>query len=260
MHQCTKAIIGGTGVESLPDLSGPFPVETPYGVVETYRFTSGEEEILFLPRHGQGHTVPPHAINYRAQMKALRQEGVSFIYALLTSGSMDPEVPEGSIVVIEDFLDFTSSRTGTFFDGSDNTVAHVDMSDPYCSNLRSQFIQTAKETGMQIHEKGVYVCSEGPRFEGKAEIRMFRSLGGTLVGMTGLPEMYLAKELGMCYSAIGLISNMASGIQHENLAQIDHGKNVGEAKHAALKVITSVFASISLHQNTCDCSQAVLHL
>ena len=260
MQQCTKAIIGGTGVESLPGLSGPYPVETPYGVVETYRFTSGGEEILFLPRHGRGHTVPPHAINYRAQMKALQQEGVSFIYALLTSGSMDPEVPEGSVVVIEDFLDFTSSRMNTFYDGSDHAVAHVDMSDPYCSNLRSLFIQTAQQTGLQIQEKGVYVCTEGPRFEGKAEIRMFRSLGGTLVGMTGLPEMYLAKELGMCYAAIGLISNMACGIQDENLAQIDHGKNVTEAKQAVLKVITDVFASGPLNQNTCDCSRAVLHL
>lgn len=260
MHQCTKAIIGGTGVEALPDLSGPFPVETPYGVVETYRFTSGGEEILFLPRHGQGHTVPPHAINYRAQMKALQQEGVSFIYALLTSGSMDPEVPEGSVVVIEDFLDFTSSRMKTFYDGSDNAVAHVDMSDPYCSNLRSLFIQTAQEHGLHIQEKGVYVCSEGPRFEGKAEIAMFQSLGGSLVGMTGLPEMFLAKELGICYSAIGLISNMACGLQDENLAQIDHGKRVAEAKNAVLQVITDVFASRPLTQNHCDCSQAVLHL
>lgn len=260
MPHCRKAIIGGTGVGSLANLSGPFPVETIYGVVETYRFILSGEEILFLPRHGRAHTTPPHAINYRAQMKAIQQEGVSHIFALLTSGSMDEAVVEGSIVVIEDFLDFTSGRQKTFFDGKDNTVAHVDMHDPYCKNLRSLFIQTAQARDLPIHTKGVYVCTEGPRFEGKAEIAMFQKLGGTLVGMTGLPEMFLAKELGMCYAAIGLISNMACGIKDENLAQIDHGQRVAAAKDSVLQVINSIFTSQLLTKDSCNCSHAVLQI
>ncbi len=255
-----KAIIGGTGVGSLPNLQGPFETETAYGTVQTYRFSLGDEEILFLPRHGSGHTTPPHAIKYRAQMAALKKEGVTHIYALATSGSMNPSISEGSIVVIEDFLDCTTSRIKTFFDGSDHKVAHVDMSDPYCSHLRSLFVQNARKLGVDIYTGGVYVCTEGPRFEGKAEIAMLQKLGGTLVGMTGIPEVFLAKELGLCYAAIGLISNMASGIRNENLAHIDHGRRISEAKEAVMKVITEVFSTSSLDQDHCDCSNAVLYL
>ncbi len=255
-----KAIIGGTGVGSLPNLKGPFQTHTPYGAVQTYRFTIGEEEILFLPRHGSAHTTPPHAINYRAQMAALKQEGIKYVFALATSGSMDPSIEEGSVVLIEDFLDCTTGRIKTFFDGSDGKVAHTDMSDPYCRNLRNQFIKVAGQQGLFIHTGGVYVCTEGPRFEGRAEISMLRKWGGTLVGMTGIPEVFLAKELGLCYSAIGLISNMACGIRNENLAHIDHGKRISEARDAVMRVITALFADQALDQAHCDCANAVLYL
>ncbi len=255
-----KAIIGGTGVGSLPNTSGPYMIKTTFGDVETYRSLVGSEEILFLPRHGRYHTTPPHAINYRAQMAALKQEGITYVYALATSGSMDSAIEEGSIVVIEDFLDCTTSRIKTFFDGSDQKVAHTDMSDPYCRNLRNLFVQTAKQQGVDIHTGGVYVCTEGPRFEGKAEIAMMQKMGGTLVGMTGIPEVFLAKELGICYSAIGLISNMACGIRGENLAQIDHGKRVVEAKEKAMQIIANIFISQELTQENCNCSKAVLYL
>ena len=255
-----KAIIGGTGVGSLPNTSGPYTMRTKYGEVETYRCLIGTEEVLFLPRHGSHHTTPPHAINYRAQMTALKMEGISYAYALATSGSMESSITEGSLVVIEDFLDFTTSRIKTFFDGSDQRVAHTDMSDPYCRTLRDLFVQTAKQQGVGIHTGGVYVCTEGPRFEGKAEIAMLQKMGGTLVGMTGIPEVFLAKELGICYAAIGLISNMACGIRGENLAQIDHGKRVAEAKEAAMHIISHIFRSQELTQERCDCSKAVLYL
>ncbi|MEA5027301.1 MAG: S-methyl-5'-thioinosine phosphorylase [Sphaerochaeta associata] len=255
-----KAIIGGTGVGSLPNLQGPFQTETAFGVVQTYRFRIGEEEILFLPRHGSGHTTPPHAINYRAQMAALKQEGITYVYALATSGSMDPSISEGSIVVIEDFLDYTTSRIKTFFDGSNQKVAHTDMSDPYCKYLRTLFGEAAKQQGVPFYTGGVYVCTEGPRFEGRAEIAMLRKAGGTLVGMTGIPEVFLAKELGLCYCAIGLISNMACGIKNENLAHIDHGKRISEAKEAVMQVITNIFSTKTLDQDHCDCAKAVLYL
>ncbi len=255
-----KAIIGGTGVDSLPGLTGPYIIDTDYGQVETFRFVLNGEEILFLPRHGRKHESPPHAINYRAQMAALKQEGITYIYALATSGSMDTSIREGSIVVIEDFLDFTTSRIKTYFDGSDSVVAHTDMSDPYCKNLRSVFAQTARKKGISVHTGGIYVCTEGPRFESKAEIAMFSKMGGTLVGMTGIPEVFLAKELGMCYAAIGLISNMACGIQNENLAQIDHGKMVSQAKQSVMDIIIDIFSSAELTQDLCDCSKAVLYL
>lgn len=255
-----KAIIGGTGVGLLPNASGPYMIKTTYGEVETYRCMVGPEEVLFLPRHGSHHTTPPHAINYRAQMAALQMVGITYVYALATSGSMESAITEGSIVVIEDFLDFTTSRIKTFFDGSDQKVAHTDMSEPYCRNLRNLFVQAAKHHGVGIHTGGVYACTEGPRFEGRAEIAMLKKMGGTLVGMTGIPEVFLAKELGICYAAIGLISNMACGMRGENLAQIDHGKRVSEAKETVMQIITHIFRSQELTQERCGCSKAVLYL
>jgi 5'-methylthioadenosine phosphorylase len=255
-----KAIIGGTGASSLPNSSGPHTIDTAYGSVETYTIKVGNEEILFLPRHGSGHTTPPHKINYRANCMALKQLGITHVYALATSGSLDTQVREGSIVLIEDFLDFTTNRVKTYFDGSDHTVAHTDMSDPYCARLRELFRLKADQKHIAIAEHGVYACTDGPRFEGKAEIKMFRTLGGTLVGMTGIPEVFLMKELNICYSAIGLISNMACGITQENLAGIDHKTVVSKATNDALAIICDIFAEYQLDQQHCQCTQAVLHL
>ncbi|AEV28118.1 purine nucleoside phosphorylase [Sphaerochaeta pleomorpha str. Grapes] len=255
-----KAIIGGTGASSLPNSSGPHIIDTVYGSVETYTITIGNEEILFLPRHGSGHTTPPHAINFRANCMALKQMGVTYVYALATSGSLDNEVKEGSIVIIEDFLDFTTNRVKTFFDGSDKKIAHTDMSDPYCNQLRKLFKQKAAQKQIPVADNGVYVCTDGPRFEGKSEIRMYKNLGGTIVGMTGIPEVFLAKELNICYSAIGLISNMACGITQENLAGIDHKTVVQKATKDALDIICDIFADNQLDQNHCQCTEAVLHV
>ncbi|MDY0287266.1 MAG: MTAP family purine nucleoside phosphorylase [Sphaerochaeta sp.] len=255
-----KAIIGGTGASSLPNSTGPHIIETEYGSVETYILRIGNEDILFLPRHGSKHTTPPHKIHYRANCMALKQLGITHVYALATSGSMDTNIREGSIVIIEDFLDFTTNRVKTYFDGSDTRVAHTDMSDPFCGQLRKLFSQKALQKGVTVVDKGIYVCTDGPRFEGKSEIRMYQTLGGTLVGMTCIPEVFLAKELNICYSAIGLISNMACGITNENLANIDHGNVVSQAKKDALGVIMDVFTEDTLNQQHCACNQAVLYL
>jgi len=255
-----KAIIGGTGASSLPNISGMHVVDTEYGAVETYTLTLGNEEILFLPRHGSGHTTPPHAINYRANIMALKKMGITHVYALATSGSLDAQVPEGSIVIIEDFLDFTSNRIKTYFDGSNQVVAHTDMSDPYCMRLRKAFSDKAQALHIPVSDHGVYVCTDGPRFEGKSEIRMYQKLGATLVGMTGIPEVFLAKEMNLCYCAIGLISNMACGITNENLAKIDHKQAVSKATSDAVRIICEIFADEVLDQEHCSCTKSVLYL
>lgn len=255
-----KAIIGGTGVSSLPNLTGPFTTPTPYGEVETYRFNTGTEEILFLPRHGTNHTRPPHKIPFRANMYALKELGISYIYALATSGSIHHHIGVGSIVVIDNFIDFTTTRIKTYFDGNDAVVAHTDMSDPYCSNLRRLFIEKATQKEIDIVPKGVYVCTDGPRFESKSEIDMYRILKGDIVGMTGIPEVLLAKELGMCYASIGLISNMACGVHNENLATIDHKKEIVEAKNKTIAIITDIFNSEKIDQKKCECTSSVLYL
>ena len=255
-----KAIIGGTGVSSLPHLEGPFTTHTPYGDVETFTFSVNEEKILFLPRHGRAHTTPPHMIPYRAHIFALKELGISYIYALATSGSIHPHIGVGSIVVIDDFLDFTHGRIKTYFDGRDSIVAHTDMSDPYCSNLRKLFIEKAYQKGINIVDHGVYVCTDGPRFESKSEINMYNILKGDIVGMTGIPEVFLAKELGMCYASIGLISNMACGVNDENLASIDHKSEIIQAKNDTIDIIVDIFSSSDINQKKCECTSSVLYL
>lgn len=255
-----KAIIGGTGVYSVYETKEMLDVETKYGNVEITVLDVDGEEIAFLPRHGKDHSTPPHAINYRANMMALQQIGVKYVYGLVTSGSLVTEVPVGSIVVIDDFIDFTIGREETFFDGEDNRVVHTDMGEPYCNQMRNIFIECAKENNVDIIDNGVYVCFKGPRFETKAEIRMFNMLGGTLIGMTNIPEVVLAKELGLCYSAIGLISNMGCGMQEQSVSSVNHGEVITDAKNDTIKIIFDAFKSKKFTQDDCVCTTSTIEL
>ena len=167
-----KAIIGGTGVYDVYEVKEKKEVETEYGKASFDVIEINGEDICFFARHGSSHSLPPHKINYKAIMAALKSIGITHIYAMVTVGSMDVDVVEGSIVVIDDFLVFTNGRDATFFNGDDGVVKHVDMTDPYCGCLRKDFIQKAKKLGVNIVENGVYVTTNGPRFETKAEIKM----------------------------------------------------------------------------------------
>jgi|GEM_PF-18785 len=215
-----KAIIGGTGVYSL---SGQFPdsvmeertVRTEYGDVDVTIMKTPDGEIVFLARHGRGHAVPPHLINYRANMKALAILGVDEVLATCAVGSMRERFGVGDVVLLKDFIDFTKARPQTFFDGSDGAVRHVVMDSPYCQRLSDLVAGLAPSAGVDIKGRAIYVCTEGPRFETAAEIRMYAALGGDVVGMTNVPECVLAKELGMCYAAVGIISNWCTGISFQ---------------------------------------------
>jgi len=253
----TKAIIGGTGVYNVYEVTAKREVETEFGKVTFDEIMINGEKICFFPRHGSNHSVPPHKINYKANMAALKSIGITHIYGMVTVGSVDPMIEEGSIVVIDDFLDFTSGRDATYFDGENGIVNHVDMTDPYCGNLRNEFISKAEELGVEVVKQGVYISTNGPRFETKTEIKMYQMLGGTVVGMTNVPEVVLAKELSMCYSAIGLVSNMACGMKDENLAQRDHKGAIAKAKEDVTKIILKVFKE-NLTQDKCDCLNAVM--
>ncbi len=252
-----KAIIGGTGVYNVYEVTAKKEIETPFGKATFDVLDVDGEEICFFSRHGSDHSVPPHKINYKANMWALKSIGITHIYGMVTVGSVDLNIKEGSIVVIDDFLDFTSGRDATFFNGDDGKVNHVDMTDPYCVNLRTEFIKKAEELDIEVVKQGVYISVNGPRFETKIEIKMYQILGGTVVGMTNVPEVVLAKELGMCYSAIGLVSNMACGLKDENLAQKDHKGEIAKAKIDVTNIILKVFKE-ELTQDKCDCLNAIM--
>lgn len=215
------AIIGGTGVydPKLLENVGNREVETPYGTITVQVGTYRGIEIAFLPRHGKGHSIPPHRINYRANIWGLKALGVRRVLATAAVGSLRPELEPGHFVIVDQFLDFTKSRVCTFFEGGDEGVVHTDMTEPYCPQLRATLIEVGKELGLTVHPRGTYVCTEGPRFETPAEIRAFAMLGGDVVGMTGVPEVVLAREAGLCYATMAMVTNLGAGLSKTPLTQ-----------------------------------------
>lgn len=208
------AIIAGTLMYDLPGMTlVERETETIYGNVLLYDVQEAGIELVYLPRHGLEHDTPPHEINYRANLKALANLGVKRVLAVNAVGSINVQISPLDLVVLSDFLDFTSNREATFFDGGDSGVEHVDMSDPYCPYLRERLLRLAARYDTRIHPRGVYVCTNGPRLESPAEIKMFDLLGGDVVGMTGLPEAVLARELDICYASVGFSINWAAGFE-----------------------------------------------
>jgi 5'-methylthioadenosine phosphorylase len=206
------AIIGGSGLERLFEKPDQSVIKTPYGAAPPISIGKvGGKQVVFLPRHGFNHSVPPHRINYRASIWALHTLGVRRIFATNAVGAIVRDFKPGQIAVPHDFVDFTKSRCTTFYDEA--PVTHVDFSQPYCPQMRKLLLDAAKKTGLHVWDKAVMVCTEGPRLETPAEIEMFRRLGCDIVGMTGLPEVVLARELEMCYASACYVSNMAAGIQ-----------------------------------------------
>jgi 5'-methylthioadenosine phosphorylase len=205
------AIIGGTGLYDPGVLEGPraLVASTPYGTANLFVGRRGGREVAYLALHGTDHGVPPHRVNYRANLWALRQMGVRRIVATAAVGSLRPGLPPGQVVLVDQFLDFTRGRPSTFFDA---TVRHTDMTEPYCPALRALLAEAAGRAGVPAKLGGTYVCTEGPRFETPAEIRMFAAMGGDVVGMTGVPEVVLAREAGLHYATVAIVTNFAAGI------------------------------------------------
>ena len=207
------AIIAGTLMHEIPDMTlEEKTIDTPYGKVLVYEVKGVKTEVFFLPRHGLQHGTPPHKINYRANLKALELLGVKRVIAVNAVGSINKQIAPLDLVVVSDYLDFTSGRELSYFDGGEMGVNHVDMSIPYSPYLREKILALAPKYDLRVHPQGVYVCTNGPRLESPAEIRMYEKLGGDMVGMTGLPEVVFAKELDLCYASIAFSINWAAGL------------------------------------------------
>jgi 5'-methylthioadenosine phosphorylase len=203
-------IITGTGVTEHFDFGTPKVVRTNFGKAAVYDDSDGG--YIVIPRHGAAHRSPPHGINYRANIAALHQLGVRDIIATSAVGSMNQAFKVGGIGLIEQFLDFTKRRQTTFFE---RKVVHTDMTYPYSRRLNLELSVAAKKIGIEVRPHLVYVCAEGPRFETAAEIRMYKILGGDVVGMTGVPEVVLAKEKKMEYASVVIATNWAAGMQRK---------------------------------------------
>ncbi|MDP3743298.1 MAG: S-methyl-5'-thioinosine phosphorylase [Methylotenera sp.] len=209
------AIIGGTGLTQLDNLNitKRLIVRTPYGE-PSQPLIFGEisgREVIFLARHGNGHTIPPHEVNYRANISALHLQGVTEIAAIATVGGIHPDLAAGVIAIPHQVIDYTYGRKNTFHDGITQPVKHIDFTDPYCPNLRAKWQQAALAAGESVINHGTYAATQGPRLETAAEINRLERDGATMVGMTGMPEAALARELGISYATICPVANYAAG-------------------------------------------------
>ena len=209
------AIIGGSGLTHLANLavSRRELVRTPYGEPSgplTLGQISGRPTI-FLARHGYGHTIPPHEVNYRANIWALKEMGATEIIAVASVGCIRDDLKPGDIVIPDQIIDYTSGRRSTFHEGENCTVTHIDFTDPYDEPLRQRILQAAGKSGVVIGDGATYGTTQGPRLETAAEIKRMERDGCDLVGMTGMPEAVLARELGIPYAAIIVIANYAAG-------------------------------------------------
>jgi 5'-methylthioadenosine phosphorylase/5'-methylthioinosine phosphorylase len=213
--QPTSAIIGGTGLSQLDGftITSTQQLETPFGSPSApYIFGSiNGKEIIFLARHGNPHTIPPHKINYQANIWGLKQLGVSEIIAVAAVGGITAAMAPAHIAIPDQIIDYSYGREHTFFADALETVTHIDFTFPYSKKLRSRLIQTATKENMAISSTGTYGCTQGPRLESAAEIKRMERDGCDLVGMTGMPEAALAKELNIDYAAIAIVANWGAG-------------------------------------------------
>ncbi len=202
-------VIGGSGLYDWNVAqSSQLLVETPFGGPSgpITRLSIGPNEILFLPRHGQGHVFSPSEVNYRANVYALKQLGAQTLLSVSAVGSLQPQIPPGMFAFPDQYIDMTKGvRPNTFF-GS-GIVGHLDFADPTCASLRAFIIQIAKQLGLAVHEGGVYVCIEGPQFSTRAESHLYRTWGASLIGMTAMPEARLAREAGLAYQTVALVTD-----------------------------------------------------
>lgn len=207
-------MIGGSGFYELADDVRTLRIDTPYGAPSSDVTIAriGDRSVAFLPRHGREHTIPAHRVNYRANLFALHSLGVESVIAPCSVGSLDASIAPGHMVVLDNMIDRTHGRADTFFDGDDGVVNHVSFAHPYDDALRAAAIGACRAEGVVVHERGIVVVINGPRFSTKAESRWFASMGGSVVNMTQYPESVLAAELGLAYVGIALVTDYDAGI------------------------------------------------
>lgn len=209
------AIIGGSGLTRLAalDVRDRVVLTTPYGAPSaalTFGRIQGRE-VVFLARHGDAHAIPPHAVNYRANIWALHARGVRDVLSVAAVGGIRQDLVPGALVIPDQIIDYTHGRESTFYNGGDEGVKHVDFTQPYCESLRRRIVGAAAAAGEAVLDGGTYAVTQGPRLETAAEINRLERDGAHMVGMTAMPEAALAREMGLCYAAIAVVVNPAAG-------------------------------------------------
>ena len=255
------AIIAGTGIEKM--LSGDTITEhvilTKYGRAAVKETQINGRTILFLSRHSEDHSIAPHLINHRANIAALKKIGVNQIIATCSVGSLRADLTPGSLVLLDDFINASGVNIDSFFSEQGSPVVHTDFSAPYCQNLRVIIEKTCGILGVDLVTSGTYVGVSGPRYETPAEVKAFRIWGGDVVGMTTVPECILAREAGICYSALAIVTNLGTGLN-------DSGLQHGEVTRAAQTILPTIKKIIQSaipfleDKSDCSCRANVFHI
>jgi 5'-methylthioadenosine phosphorylase len=251
-------IFGGSGFYDFLEDITEISVDTPYGEPSAPIALGHVENrsVAFLPRHGPKHELPPHKINFRANLWALKELGVARIMGPCAAGSLKEEVRPGDFVVSDQLVDRTTGRIDTFYDGP--TTTHVSFADPYCPELRQTAITSAKRQGISVHEHGTVVTIQGPRFSTRAESKWYQAAGWEVINMTQYPEAYLARELEMCYVNIALITDYDVGIEgktaavsHEEVLRVFQG-NIDKLRELLFDLVPRIPT-----ERSCPCGRAL---
>jgi len=252
-------IIGGSGIYDIEGvhLREERQIMTPYGIPsDAYRIGDfSGKDVIFLPRHGSSHSIPPHKINYKANIWGFKELGVERIISFGASGGIRPDMVPGTIVILDQIVDLTSGRDTTFYHGEEGVI-HIDFTEPYCPELREALMKSGTKSGISLKESGTYVCVNGPRLETGAEIKVFSLLGADVVGMTAMPEASLAREAELCYAGISVVTNFAAGMSGKKLTvtEVIHSMNTSTLH---LKTLLKETFDLIPAQRGCSCKKSL---
>jgi len=250
-------IIGGTGIYDpfLLKEAREIKVHTPYGATSDLVSVGyyKNKKIAFIPRHGKHHSIPPHRVNYRANIFALKELGVQRIIGASAVGSLTENYAPGEFVLPDQFLERTKGRPDTFYEGGQ--VCHVSPADPFCSELRKILLETGIRLGLGIHESGTYMCIEGPRFSTRAESRLFRQWGAQVIGMTLYPECVLAKEVQLCYASVAMVTDYDVWAS-KPVSATEIAKTMKANVENFKKLIVEVLTNIPV-EKSCSCANSL---
>jgi 5'-methylthioadenosine phosphorylase len=271
-------VIGGSGLYQIDGIKilDEIAIKTPFGEPsDKYILTEYKgRKVVFLPRHGKGHKYPPHLINFRANIWGFRKLGVDKILSISAVGGINPNLNPGDFVISDQFIDFTKSRVQTFYEGiyskNDDTeikdevseflnskrVVHIDVTDPFCPEMRDVLIKVCDKNNFPFHQKGVYAATEGPRLETSAEIKFLRLIGADIVGMTLVPEIVLARELKMHFASISVVTNLAAGISQNRLTS-DEVVEMMKEKNEQIKTVVLDFIENIPERFNCECENVL---
>jgi len=260
MAKAEIGIIGGTGVydPKLLEIVEEIEVSTPYGTPSDKIILGiyAGKKVAFLPRHGKGHKIPPHKINYRANISALKELGVKRILAPQAVGSLQEKYKPGDLVIPEQFFDRTNSRESTFFNGPQ--VCHISVAEPFCPELRDLLVKTGKNLRYRIHNGGTYICVQGPRFSTRAESELFRKVvKADIIGMTLVPECVLAREAEICYSSISMITDYDCWKKGRVVSTEEILRTVKANENKVKKILGEVLQKIPDKRVKCKCGEAL---